>query len=183
MKKWLFIGFWLLSQAALATAQFPELLLVDGKPRVMFANPLEPWLKVQQNAEKLKPYISEQRCSASWRGYRGTWEVKGDSLQLVNLTANPCSQPPKEVPLSALFPGKTAPVDATWFSGRLVVPDGNQTKYVHMGYMSQYERYILFHVERGRVVKSETVKELPRHTPAPNPFPANDGPPPPRIVP
>lgn len=183
MKKWFFIVFFLMSQTAFATAQFPEILMQDGKPKAMFTNPLEPWLKVQINSDKLKPYISEKRCSASWRGYRGTWEIKDSSLQLVKLTANPCSQPAKDVPLTALFAGRTAPVTATWFSGRLVVPDGNQTKYVHMGYMSQYERYIIFHVERGRVVRSETVKELPRNPPAPNPFPANDGPPPPRMVP
>ena len=183
MKKWIFIGFMLLSQAVFATAQFPELLLLDGKSRAMFTDPLEPWLKVQQNADRLKPYVSEQRCSASWRGYRGTWEIKNNSLQLISLKANPCSQTAKDVPLAALFADRAGPVEATWFSGRLVVPDGNQTKYVHMGYMSQYERYLLFHVERGRVVHSETVKELPRNTPAPNPFPANDGPPPPRMVP
>lgn len=179
----LFCFLLMLSQAAFATAQFPEILVLDGTPKAMFTNPLEPWLTVQQNADKLKPYVSEQRCSASWRGYRGTWEIKNNSLQLVKLTANPCSQPAKDVPLFALFGDRAAPITASWFSGRLVVPDGNQTKYVHMGYMSQYERYQLFHIERGRVVHSEMVTELPRNLPAPNPFPANDGPPPPRMVP
>ena len=63
------------------------------------------------------------------------------------------------------------------------MPDGKQMQYVHMGYMSKYERYIIMQVDRGKIIGRQTVSELPGQQPASNPFPANEGPPPPRIVP
>lgn len=171
------------SSGALATAQIPETLVLDGQGRALFTNPLDPWLREPTNAEKLKSYISPQRCSASWRGYAGTWEIHNERLVLVRLRSDPCSQKSTDVPLTALFPGRVGAVVATWFSGSLTVPDGKQTQYVHMGYMPKYERYIILQVESGRVVSRQTVNELPRHPIAHSPFPANEGPPPPRIVP
>ena len=38
---------------------------------------------------------------------------------------------------------------AKWFTGNLIIPDGDRTSYVHMGYGSQYERYIVIRVDSG----------------------------------
>src|SRR3546814_8046881 len=38
--------------------------------------------------------------------------------------------------LGDLFPSTEAPVVADWYSGALIIPDGERTKYVHMGYGS-----------------------------------------------
>jgi hypothetical protein len=171
------------SSAVFATAQIPETLIMDGSGRSLFTNPLDPWLRVDSNADKLKPYISVQRCSASWRGYAGTWEIDKDRLMLVKLKADPCNQKSTEIPLSALFPGQSGSVIATWFSGRLTVPDGKQIQYVHMGYMSKYERYILLQIELGIVVHRQVVTELPSEGHDSIQFPRANAPPPPRIVP
>ncbi len=172
-----------LSSEAFATAQIPETLILDGQGKALFTNPLDPWLREPGNEEKVGSYISAQRCSASWRGYAGTWEINNERLVLLKLRANPCSQKVNEIPLAALFPGQAAPIVASWFSGQLTVPDGKQTKYIHMGYQSQYERYILFQIEHGKVVARQTVNELPGNKFIPNPFPGRDAPPPPRIIP
>lgn len=182
MKRILALCLFFLCSSAFATAQFPEVLLLDGKQRALYTNPLEPWLRQPGNGEKLKPYVSERRCSASWRGYEGSWEIKNGQLFLIGLRANPCSQQSPVIPLSALFPGQSAPVAATWFSGRLTVPDGKQIKYVHMGYGTQYERYILIEVDRGRVLGRQTVTELPGARREPKPFPAHDASTAPRIT-
>lgn len=185
MKKWFsMLAFLLaLSHDAFATAQIPETLIFGGQNKALFTNPLDIWIKSPGNADRIRPYISERKCSASWRGYAGTWEIRGDQLLLVKLQADPCSQKSREIPLSALFSGQTAPIVATWFSGRLTVPDGKRLKYVHMGYMSQYERYILLQVDRGIVIDRQVVTELPGAGPKPDPFPRKDDPPPPRLVP
>ena len=179
----LFVILLSLSPLAFATAQIPETLILDGTERALFTNPLDPWLREHGNADKLLSYISEQRCSASWRGYAGNWEIRNDQLVLVKLRVNPCGQKSTDVPLSALFPRQTAPIVATWFSGRLTVPDGKQTQYVHMGYISKYERYILLQIERGKIVSRQIVTELPESSLEPKPFVGMDAPPPPRIVP
>src|SRR3546814_16005637 len=58
---------------------------------------------------------------------------------------------PKSI-LGDLFPSTEAPVVADWYSGALIVPDGERTKYVHMGYGSSYERYPVLRIAAARVV-------------------------------
>ena len=155
--------------------------MLDGERRALFTNPLDSWLKEKGNADRLKPYISPGRCTASWRGYSGRWEIRGDKLVLLGLNGSPCSQNPRVIPLSELFPGQPEPVVASWYSGSLTIPDGRQTQYVHMGYMSRYERYILLQIERGQVVSRRVVGGSSALLP--NPFPRSNDPPPPRIAP
>ncbi len=100
-------------------------------------------------------------CSASWLGFTAHWEIKENHLYLVSLRANPCSDRPDEIPLQTFFPGASGPIAASWFTGRLVIPRGKQVEYVHMGYMSRYERYIIVEINAGRITSREEVKELP----------------------
>ncbi|MBI5275910.1 MAG: hypothetical protein HY854_05565 [Burkholderiales bacterium] len=101
---------------------------------------------------------ASQRCSASWRGYRAKWEVREGQLLLLSLHANPCNNDPPEVPLSELFPGASPPIAATWFTGTLRIPQGKMVEYVHMGYQSRHERYLLLSMQGG-VVTSRRVEE------------------------
>ena len=43
---------------------------------------------------------------------------------------------------------------ADWYSGLLVLPHGDITRYVHMGYGSQYSHYILLEVKHGQLIRS-----------------------------
>lgn len=52
--------------------------------------------------------------------------------------------------MSKMFPGEKE-VFATWFSGHVVIPNGALVNYLHMGYGSTYEKYILLRVENGLI--------------------------------
>ncbi len=76
--------------------------------------------------------------------------------------ANPCKEKPDEISLSVFFPGAQGPVYASWYTGRLIVPLGKRTQYVHMGYESEYEKYMVFVVEAGRILSREVTAERPK---------------------
>lgn len=144
------------SVTAGATAQIADVLVIDGKPNALFAEPLGPALGANaQLRERLGKHL-KGRCSASWRGYQATWEVRENMLYLVKVDANPCSSKRTPVRLSELFPGTTGPVKAAWFTGTLRVPQGREIEYVHMGYESRYEHYLILLVENGYVVNRST---------------------------
>ncbi len=106
--------------------------------------------------------------SANWRGYMATWTIESDRLLLVKVAQEHQTKPvpknrkdrenwrPKwemrEIPIERILPGKTLPVFAEWYSGRLKIPQGEMTRYVHMGYGSEYERELLIEIKNGVVV-------------------------------
>jgi hypothetical protein len=158
----------LASGSAFGTAQQPDRLLVDGKEERLNTNPLEPWRAAHPDAVEM-PMLS----TANWRGYVATWEVAGGKLWLRRVEGR---QPtgkmirreyetsggerriheyPEQAPhdyLPQLFDGRTEVV-AEWFTGTLIVPRGELVEYVHMGYASTYERYLVVWVRRGEVVR------------------------------
>jgi len=146
---------------AAATAQIPDEILIDGRVGILFSEPLENYLRVPGNFARLKPFLTEGRCSASWRGYRATWQVVGPKLYLAALATDPCTNP-KQVPLEQIFPVTNVPVHAVWYSGSLVIPLGERQKYVHMGYDSVYERYIVLQVVNGEIAERTETSTPPR---------------------
>lgn len=139
---------------AFATAQEPDRLLLDGEQASLHTNPLSGWLEKHADAMPPRQYDS----SGNWRGYVATWEVAGGQLLLrkVEVRERPAGAPDPDAewverdiaPL--LFPG-TDPIVATWYSGALVVPRGELVNYVHMGYGSDYENYVVLTILKGRV--------------------------------
>lgn len=157
---------WAHTSAALATAQIPDEIVIDGKTEALLTNPLEPVLRnndwFQHPYNKYKP---NGTCSALWRGYRATWEVKTGELYLIKIDLDACSSKPREMPLTSLFPGTTGPVKATWYTGSLTVPLGKIVEYVHMGYGSRYEGYLFMDVKDGKVVRTTQTGSTPRINP------------------
>jgi hypothetical protein len=45
-------------------------------------------------------------------------------------------------------------VRASWFSGKLRIPQGKRTLYVHHEYDSRFEREMVITVEQGNVIKT-----------------------------
>lgn len=116
------------------TAQAPEHIILDGTLMQMtFCPPLPPeeFLEVDHDA------VVTTSC---WRGYIGTWAVRGGQLWLVNLTGR----------LRLAVPG---PLLADWFSGVLRIPQGKRLHYVHMGFGSVYETEVHVKVEHGVVTE------------------------------
>jgi len=150
MKTWLaalvVLGM-LVPQAALATTQLSEVIYLDGQKHWLHNLPLEQYFGPQNPRPKFRaPH------TACWRGYIGIWEIKGGVLYLKDIQA---WTQQGEAGLEALFPGQQGPVAATWFTGKLIVPQGKVLK----GYVPYpiYEKYLMITVEKGRVVRQETI--------------------------
>lgn len=145
----------LFASIAEATAQFSDLIVIEGRSEQLFSEPLEPAFHTYPELRyNLMQRIPGNGCSASWRGYVAGWEIRTGELYLIDVQVDPCSDPKKMVPLAELFPGTTGPVKAQWFTGTLMVPQGQQIEYVHMGYGSRYERYLYLDIDKGNVTSS-----------------------------
>jgi hypothetical protein len=144
---------------AFATAQQGDILFLDGKKYSIYTNPLEPFLRNNPDRMPKSNIVS----SALWRGYVATWRVKNERLVLVDVGILKDVSKPGEKGLSTeivsvmdkVFPGEKDVV-ANWFSGHIIIPDGKLVNYVHMGYASTYEKYILLRVEQGVVTRTWT---------------------------
>lgn len=156
--------FSLMGAKASATAQFPDTLFIDGKGLSLFTQPLaalesaEP--KTWQALQRRRP---AHDCSAAWFGFTAQWRIEEDQLLLVAITADPCSDRPRLVDLKRVFGRKrgATPVFAEWFTGVLRVPQGQLVEYIHAGFASRYERYLLLQIDGGRVVRRWEESDVP----------------------
>lgn len=156
----LFIGF---SSNVSATAQMPDLLVYEGKTVSIFSNPLEAYF------DKNHPRPNELfkfSCTANWRGYLATWQIKDGFLYLLKLAEGSCDEKAAEIPLAKLFPKQKAPIKASWFSGVLIIPQGEQLEYVHMGYGSVYEKELHLRIKNGKLVDKITIDNSKKAIPS-----------------
>ncbi len=137
-----------------ATAQEPDIIIIEGKKLNLNTNPLSSYL--QKNPDAL-PKTSYQRTS-NWRGYTATWSINDGLLFLNNVEMRFPNEDKssrealvKDV-LAEIFP-PPHPVYASWYTGTLIIPDGKQVEYVHMGYGSTYSHYQIFRVRDGKVLE------------------------------
>jgi hypothetical protein len=137
-----------------ATAQLPDKLIYEGKTVGIYSEPLEQYF----SKDRPKPIEwMRMTCTALWRGYLATWEIKDDKLYLVKIVRNGCDEDAPALPLSKLFPGAKGPVFATWYTGTLVIPQGKVLKYVHMGYQSIYETELHLRIKDGILVGKQMI--------------------------
>jgi hypothetical protein len=140
------------------TAQCPESLLIDGKPYWLESLPLEPLLYSLDPPPDFGRWIRTW-ASCLWRGYIGHWQIIDGKLFLTRLGTY---DDDVDIDLDYLFPGRKPPIFASWYSGKLRVPVGDQLLYVHMGWQSRYERERILHVRHGHVVKERNVDHTER---------------------
>lgn len=138
--------------AARATAQQPDVLLLDGKEEPIFTNPLEGFLERRPELRPPSPH------TANWRGYVATFRIRDEALWLEKVEVSRYlgkveGKPARETVdvLPTFFPGRRE-VLADWYTGVLLIPRGKMLEYVHMGYGSTYERYVLLEIRAGRLV-------------------------------
>lgn len=154
------ISILLFTTSAFATAQFSELLEINGVPEKMFSTPLERYF----SAENPKPdMFAGPICTACWRGYVGKWKIQDGYLYLVSLHQC-CAQEPKNFPLDEINPAWTSPVRATWFTGTLKIVQGKLLQYTHMGFESKYERNLYIEIKEGKVVRENVVDNAGSNT-------------------
>ncbi|GAB3727003.1 hypothetical protein GCM10028862_02980 [Luteimonas pelagia] len=153
IRAFLFAAALMLPGLAFATAQSPDVILIHGEEHALNTNPLATELK-RLNWDPPEDIVIS---SANWRGYIASWEVKDEQLRLTDVTirlhgADRGDYIKKSI-LGELYPSASNGVIADWYSGALIVPQGEITGYVHMGYGSSYESYQVLRIESGRVVE------------------------------
>ena len=130
------------------TAQATEVLHYKGEQLSMRTEPLSDYFAQMGHQPEF-----QGRSTACWRGYVGQWEILLDRLYLVGISATYADG--TGVGLDSLFPGFTDRVFAHWYTGVINIPKGKLIKYVHMGYLSQYEQDLFLAVENGIVVETQ----------------------------
>jgi hypothetical protein len=135
-----------LHSSALGTAQIPDAIIVNGTVEALHTNPLEAWLLEYRAGLPLA--LPSMTCN--WRGYVATWELSHDILLLRHVRV---WREGEWVDIAESLFGEVPPIPATWYSGMLIIPQGELVDYVHMGYASSYERYLIVRLEAGCIVE------------------------------
>jgi hypothetical protein len=141
------VFYFLVPKAALATTQFSDILYLNGQKHALDSLPLEQYYSPENPRPKF-----QAPNTATWRGYIATWEIDRGILYLKAIRAWTYQG---EVSLEALFPGRKSPVAATWFTGKLRVPQGKILKPAVPHPI--YEKYLMITVEKGRVISQEVI--------------------------
>ncbi len=136
------------------TAQVSEVLHYDGQKLSMMDNPLGDYFSLRDHW----PPFQEQ-STALWRCYVGTWEIREGRLYLIGIEAQ--LEDGTRVTLETLFPGYPDRVFAHWLTGKLRVPQGQVTKYVHQGYQTQFQADLFLHLKKGVLVSTEVIRNVP----------------------
>lgn len=136
-----------------ATAQMPDSIMIEGQRHSLTTLPLEGYLEGRKDFPPKEAAVS----SANWRGYLAEWKIADGVLYLSDVTITTYETMSydghRSSVLSLLFPKQTR-IPASWYSGALIVPDGELADYVHMGFGSTYAHYRIYRVSHGRVVES-----------------------------
>ena len=138
-----------------ATAQIPDILVVEGDTLYLFCNPLEGFF----DATHPRPDdMWGMGSTACWRGYQAYFELRKDSLFLTGIRLGHRYDSTDFYPLSRLFGEKATPrgVFASWVNDTLASVGGNLLYYIHMGYASLYEFDIEYVMHQG-IVKEHHV--------------------------
>jgi hypothetical protein len=144
----------------LATAQYPDKIIYNGKEYYLHSNPLEAFFKTNPD-KRPKGGI---RSTALWRGYVATYEIRNNQLYVKDIEIECIDTSSKESfnykwksVFNEVFPNqKEFKVD--WLTGLLVMPYGKLLNYVHMGYGSTYKNYILLEIDKGDLKKERQFK-------------------------
>lgn len=144
-----------LNITAFSTSQYPDKIIYNGKEFRLEYNPLEVFFKKNPT---LKPEI-KVISSALWRGYVATFEVIDNQLYVKDIQIEESDTTDKDnyktywkSVMNQVFPNQTR-VKVDWVNGLIVLPYGEVVEYIHMGYGSLHENYILLVMENGMVKK------------------------------
>ena len=124
------------------TAQIQENLIFNGKHMSMCTEPLEQYFEKTLGCQ---PRF-KMRSTNLWRGYIGSWEIMGVHLYLIGLEGMLADGTP--VSISTFFPNSKNRILASWFTGKLRVPEGKVHRHKQMFpvWKNQYQATTLFSV-------------------------------------
>ncbi|WP_435622891.1 hypothetical protein [Flagellimonas sp.] len=120
-----------------ATEQIPDLLIYKKDTVFIYSNPL----KGKEHLLKKDSVFSEYGCinTGCWRGYQATWEFIDDKLFLIRISS--CCSSKITANLEMVFDEEytNQKVQAKWFSGKIIIPNGKKLYAEHMGYSTVHE--------------------------------------------
>lgn len=149
----------ILTVCAFATSQIPDKIIYNGQEYSLNSNPLETFF--EKNPD-LKPK-SEMMSTALWRGYIATFEISDNQLFVKDITVmdedtiTGSHKTTWRSVFKQVFPDQKQ-VKVDWMTGLLVIPNGKLVNYVHMGYASTYENYILLEIDKGNLIQEKSMK-------------------------
>lgn len=147
-----FVIFFVFSPLVKGTAQQPDTIVIQNIELPLTTNPLD--VLIEEKA--WTPPENAAIWSSNWRGYIAQWTIEAGFLKLVDATYlladEPIDKPKRQSIVSQLLPEQHDRV-ARWYSGALIVPDGEMINYVHMGYGSSYSHYQVLRVLNGVVIE------------------------------
>ncbi len=141
----------LFSLDCLATAQTPDTIVINDKKYHLLTNPLTSYLKKID----WEPPPQVAIWSSNWRGYLAKWEIEAGHLVLSDATIEiklGGRERKRQSILKTIF-SENKQIIAKWYSGALIVPDGEKVNSVNMGYGTTYENYQILHVKNGVIVE------------------------------
>lgn len=149
------------THSAQATRQGSDPLIWNGET-VHPENGPTIWDAFPENQRIIQKPKFDIESTANYKGYTAKWEIKDDALHLVSLEGKIDG---KKVGVSDVFPGKTVPILASWFSGTVIIPRGKE-----IGLMKGEARYVYTQethltIQKGKVAKVEEKTFDPKKTP------------------
>ena len=150
------------------TAQTPDGIIYQGKGYPLHSQPYSSF-PVRRSFVRRNP--------SNDRGYVASWEISDGRLYLTDFSGTVCVRlHVKDAPqsdqcvfkhhgkcdiqefgMNDLFDVHTTKVFADWYSGELSIPLGTMIEYVHAGFESKYEKYLMIKIMDGVVTGSRTL--------------------------
>jgi len=133
-----------------ATPQKSDLIIILNDTIPLYSSPLEKYLdKKNISSEPLEKYGFSTGC---YRYYRAIWQIKNDSLFLVDVVS--CVSDTVKIPFNLFFDNmeSTEPIFAKWVTDTLWAEIGNNIFYLHEGYGWFYDKEKCLNVNQGVVV-------------------------------
>jgi len=144
----------IISSKVWATAQVPDYLIYKGDTLFIYSNPLESYFIERNRPTEFLGKLDKNLSTACWRGYIAYWELRNDSLFLVEIKNSGTKE---IIDLSIIFKDRdtTLGVFADWYTSSIMQPFGKLVHYIHDGYKSLYEYEKEFVFEKGILQKTE----------------------------
>ncbi|HEY8937617.1 MAG TPA: hypothetical protein VIM65_20465 [Cyclobacteriaceae bacterium] len=142
------------------SAQVPDKILFSGDEYSdLYTNPLELYWITSRKKRPEFSYTNECR-----RGYVAYWVIKNNQLFLKSIEGEYkkrfvlFGKRLRKYTINTLFPrSKNKLVLASWFSGKLRIPQGNMTMYEDVAYDSRFEKELIITVDKGEILKVVTL--------------------------
>jgi hypothetical protein len=135
------------------TGQERDVVRFEGKDEIMMERPFGGLLVPSLTGDDEFDWQS----TGNYKGYVARWEVRDGALFL---TAFEAKRDGKAVALDEFLPGRKLPTRADWYTGRVRIPIGFPSDFNYKGlYGSVFDRVVVLHVKKGRIVRTEDLKK------------------------